>query len=404
VRNICSKCGCDVNGVGATSGSSSYIPTAAGDSSGVYPNLTLEVDGVDYYTTGNLLYTGQWVKRGFTFLTGANQTSFTLKLFNNAPGGGGNDWALDDISVATCSPDLTFTPTNNPNICANNTVDIGCIVQSYFNNYTHYKWQRSTNGGLSWSETGVGGTGSPEWNGSEWQYNVQYPTFVATAADHDTRYKVVIGTTLPNLANNNCAFAENTSTVTLHIIDCTPLHTGILSFSAKAEGEKIYLQWTTDREEGPVQYVVERSMSRSAFIAIATVPGMSNSDALNTYCVTDVADAAQELQYRIRLSIGSYYSFSRTIRLRAKVDPQLALTNPFSDVLQVWFMSTESGVVRLMLFNMNGQVVRRQQWVATEGLNQVQVQNADLLPVGLYTARLNGKALLATQRVLKRKK
>jgi hypothetical protein len=41
------------------------------------------------------------------------------------------------------------------------------------------------------------------------------------------------------------------------------------------------------------------------------------------------------VQYRIRLSIGSYYSFSRTIRLRAKVDPQLALTNPFSDVLQV---------------------------------------------------------------------
>jgi hypothetical protein len=60
VRNICSKCGCDVNGVGATSGSSSYIPTAASDSSGVYPNLTLEVDGMDYYTTGNLLYTGQW--------------------------------------------------------------------------------------------------------------------------------------------------------------------------------------------------------------------------------------------------------------------------------------------------------------------------------------------------------
>jgi hypothetical protein len=235
VRNICSKCGCDVNGVGATSGSSAYIPTAPGDSSGVYPNLTFEVDGADYYTTGNLLYTG------------------------------------------------------------------------------------------------------------------------------------------------------------------------ILSFSAKADREKIRLQWTTDREEGPVQYVVERSMSRSAFTAIATLPGRNGTDALNTYYITDVADASQEVQYRIRLSIGSYNSFSRTIQLHAKVAPQLALTNPFSDVLQVRFMSTESGLVQVVLYDMKGQVVRRQQWVATEGMNQVQVQNVDLLPDGLYTVQLNGKALLATL-VLKRKK
>ena len=99
MRNICSKCGCDSNGKGATNaaGPPFYIPTAAGDSSGVYPNLTFEVDGIDYYTTGNLLYTGQWVKKGFTFLTGLAQTSFTLKYFNNAPGGGGNDCELVDI-------------------------------------------------------------------------------------------------------------------------------------------------------------------------------------------------------------------------------------------------------------------------------------------------------------------
>ncbi|HEU4608077.1 MAG TPA: hypothetical protein VFS31_08210, partial [Chitinophagaceae bacterium] len=68
MRNICSKCGCDSAGRGT--GSAGYIPTAPGDSSGVYPNLSFNVDGIDYYTTGNILYTGQWVKKGFTFLTG----------------------------------------------------------------------------------------------------------------------------------------------------------------------------------------------------------------------------------------------------------------------------------------------------------------------------------------------
>ena len=93
MRNICPKCGCDSNGKGATNaaGPPYYIPSAPNDSSGVQPNVTFDVDGVDYYTSGNIAYTGLWVKKGFTYLTGPAQTSFTIKFFNNAPGGGGND-------------------------------------------------------------------------------------------------------------------------------------------------------------------------------------------------------------------------------------------------------------------------------------------------------------------------
>ena len=122
-RNICSKCGCDSNGKGASNstGPPFYIPTAAGDSSGVYPNLTLRVDGVDYYTTGNMRYTGQWIKKGFTYVTGPTQTSLTMTIRNNAPGGGGNDWAIDDISLATCTPSLNLLPSGGVNVCYGNT-------------------------------------------------------------------------------------------------------------------------------------------------------------------------------------------------------------------------------------------------------------------------------------------
>jgi hypothetical protein len=131
MRNICSKCGCDSNGTGA-SGGAGYIPTAAGDSSGVYPNLTFEVDGIDYYSTGNIIYTGQWVKKGFTILTGPAQSSFTLKFFNNAPGGGGNDWALDDITVATCLPNMKYSPSITPTVCDSNVLTLRDTVRSYF--------------------------------------------------------------------------------------------------------------------------------------------------------------------------------------------------------------------------------------------------------------------------------
>ena len=118
-RNMCSLCGCDSTGKG--SGTSGYVPTGPGDSSGVHPNLTFNVSGYDYYTTGNILYTGTWVQKGFTYLTGASQTTMVVNIRNNAPGGGGNDWAIDDIGVASCSPNMTLTPNKPDTVCQGTT-------------------------------------------------------------------------------------------------------------------------------------------------------------------------------------------------------------------------------------------------------------------------------------------
>ncbi len=404
VRNICSKCGCDSNGRGAGSNNPAYIPTAPGDSSGVAPNLTFEVDGVDYYTSGNLNYTGQWVKRGFTFLTGPGQTSFTLKFFNNAPGGGGNDWALDDISVATCSPDLTFTPTANPNVCANNTVSIGAIIQSYFGNYTHYKWQRSTNGGVNWDETGVGGVGTPTWNGSEWEYSVQYPTFVVTTADSGNKYKVVIGTTAANLENAACAFSENTSTVTLDVQTCGPvLHTAMFSFSGKREGSSIRLQWTTGHEEAVLQYTVERSIAGQRFRDIATVPGNNNGDEWNSYAFTDAAASAKAVQYRIRLKRAAGETFSRILNFDLQPEEFLHVVNPFFNQLALTLTAEKEGLIQIVLLDMNGQVVRRQQAMITAGANRLRIAHTNALPDGLYTVQLKGAGGTSMRRVLKQK-
>src|SRR6185436_5739175 len=56
IKNICYKCGCDSAGRGASS--VGYIPFAANDSSGVQPNLAFQINGQDYYSTGNIPYTG----------------------------------------------------------------------------------------------------------------------------------------------------------------------------------------------------------------------------------------------------------------------------------------------------------------------------------------------------------
>jgi len=89
VRNICPTCGNDPRTGTSTT------------ASGVNPNLAININGNNYYSSGDITYTGHWVQKSFTFQNG-NSTTATLDIKNNAPGGGGNDWALDDISMTQC--------------------------------------------------------------------------------------------------------------------------------------------------------------------------------------------------------------------------------------------------------------------------------------------------------------
>lgn len=89
IRNVCPKCSAN-----AANGSANGTP-------GVSPNLAINVNGNNYYSTGNIDYTGQWVQKSFTFVNGA-ATSATIDIKNNAPGGGGNDYLLDDVAMNQC--------------------------------------------------------------------------------------------------------------------------------------------------------------------------------------------------------------------------------------------------------------------------------------------------------------
>lgn len=401
MRNICSKCGCDSNGVGAQN--AGYIPTAPGDSSGVYPNLSFNVDGVDYYTTGNLQYSGRWVKKGFTYLTGPAQTSFTLKFFNNAPGGGGNDWALDDISVATCSPNLAFTPSNNPTICVGNTVDVGAWIRSYFNNYIYYKWQKSVDNGLSWADASGVGTGTPVLNGSNWEYFTAYPTFVATSADSGTKFRVVVASTAANISNPSCSFADVTSILTLNVINCgAPLNTDFISFSAKYEGRNTRLNWTTSQEHEAIIFEIEKSVDGMSFVPVTSVNGTNNNSDINYYNWGESISLNQAIYYRIKMTGHGKQKISRIVKIIAGNESmELNVPNPFSDKLIVQINSAGSQLVRLNLIDNSGRFVRSQQFVLTDGTNNLQLNDTGNLPKGLYTVQIQMGAQAVHKKLIK---
>jgi gliding motility-associated-like protein len=75
-----------------------------GTSDHIDPNVTFLIDDVVVYETGTIPKTEQWIKYGFSFITNSVQSSIKLTLRNNAPGGAGNDLALDNISFRPCGP------------------------------------------------------------------------------------------------------------------------------------------------------------------------------------------------------------------------------------------------------------------------------------------------------------
>jgi hypothetical protein len=399
MRNICSKCGCDSNGKGATNTSltpAPYIPTEIGppglaDSSGVYPNITFEVNDIDYYTTGNMKYTGQWVKKGFTYRTGPLETSIVFKFKNNAPGGGGNDWALDDIQVATCYPNLTVNPDPFYTACADNLVNFGAVVRSFFNNYNQYKWQRSTDGGSSWQDAGVSGTAFPTQVNGQYEYTVNYPPFIGTMADSGHKYRVVVATTVPNLNSAGCNFASSSDFTTLNIINCTILPVELTSWKASLNNGQTRLSWTTEKETGPVRYILEKSTDGLHFSEIGSVEGKYREGPNNRYSFTDVAGSEKTLYYRLKLiDLNGRERYSSLITLNQVnlISSILPLDNPFTNKIRLKVEVPGEGTAQYQLTNMSGKAVRTGLFDFHAGAQEISISELEKLPAGVYLLRI----------------
>ncbi|MBK6935674.1 MAG: gliding motility-associated C-terminal domain-containing protein [Chitinophagaceae bacterium] len=134
------------------------LPTGC-TNGGIQPNLTFTIEKTDgtviqSYTTGDIPVqpVAQWNQYGFYFTTPVGINNVVLRIVNNAPGGCGNDLALDDITFKPCGPLITSSiqgyPVTGLTICENTSVsyDFYCNISAGFAN-PMFLWQESFNGG-----------------------------------------------------------------------------------------------------------------------------------------------------------------------------------------------------------------------------------------------------------------
>lgn len=395
IRNICQTCGIDSTGAQFAG----TVTAPANGYPGVYPNLSFALNDIDRYNTGEVDTLG-WMKKGFMFRTGPTQTSAVFSIRNNSQGGGGNDWTLDDIAVATCLPTMAYSPTINPNVCATNSIMIADTVTSFFNNYTTFKWQRSVNGGASWTDvTGV--ITLPDTTHYITNYTV--PPSATNLADSGDLYRVVVATTAANLVNPNCNISDGV-TITLHVLDCSiVLDADLLSFNGKLVNSKANLSWSTSHEDVPVKFIIERSDDGRSFLKVGELSGYNNNDNINYYSFIDPQSVVNRSWYRIAMvATTGKTKYSSVIQLsNTPIDFDVTnLINPFAGNLSFDVTVAENSVIACELIDISGKTVSLMKQMAHAGINNLTLNTASL-PVGIYTLRVADKNKYIIKRVVK---
>ncbi len=152
-----------------------WIMNAVKDSScgfnSIKPNLIFRIETVNgvlikEQSSGDIpteIDTRKWVQKGTCFMTPLGTTAVVLKIINNAPGGCGNDFAIDDITlrpggVATVSTSVNGQTSTLIDICENLQIDLTIIASISGLNSPQMQWQESLDSGKTWRDL-VGETG-----------------------------------------------------------------------------------------------------------------------------------------------------------------------------------------------------------------------------------------------------
>ena len=393
LRNVCKRCGID------STSTQRFTP-------GVLPNLTFSINGIDIYSTGQLDTTG-WQKKGFIFKTGPTADSAVISIRNNAPGGGGNDWAIDDIAIGTCGPSMLMNYRPFVLGCNNGVlVHLADTIRYTYNpNYAWYRWERSTDGGATWGPppTPTEGQIIPQLINGMWEYITEYPPFLGYASDSGHRYRVVVATSFANLYDESCSFTDGND-VYLRLIYCPGVvDATILQFRGNINRQDLgQLAWYTKDEQFVTAYEIESSADGRYFRKIGRVAARNQSQ-MNEYVFDDPYPISRARYYRLKIINNSnQYKYSPVVVLSKDMRFEMAsIINPFSHQIQTDLVVPKESTVHMRLLDSYGNVVMQESKRMHAGLNQVTYSGLYRLAAGMYIIQFEQDGQRIQRRIVK---
>ena len=212
----------------------------------IKPNLLFTIETtagniLQSYNTGDIPETTspQWNQYGFYFSTPSNLSEVVLRIRNNAPGGIGNDIALDDITFRPCGPQIDAHITGNgtsAEACEGDNISFPLeadTTQGFTN--PSFLWQQSIDTGKTWQDI-AGAT---------------QLTYTATPVQTGTNLFRIVVAEAGNIGQPNCRIASQPigiSLVELPWADAGPDRSifpgDTITIQATASGNTLNYSWS----------------------------------------------------------------------------------------------------------------------------------------------------------------
>lgn len=242
----------------------------------VYPNVTFNIKNTSgvvlaSYSTGNIPLTANrsvapnWIQYGFSFDLPSGTTSLVLEMVD-AYGGQpqcGNDLAIDDILFTACTPTASVSFSTSSTVCSGTNTSVNAsIINSPFTNPA-YQWQKSTNGGATWSNIGTPSNSATTFNLNN------------VSSGDQAMYRVLVGPDIASLSSSTCITASPGISLTV----VSSPSTSVSTTSPICSGNAINLNSTTTGGVSPYTYAWTGPNSFTSTIAN---PIINNSSSANS--------------------------------------------------------------------------------------------------------------------------
>lgn len=183
----------------------------------------------------------------------------------------------------------------------------------------------------------------------------------------------------------------------------------LASFYVEQVGEKVSINWSTERQLNIESFSVERSADGTNFEEVSREDAAGTNNSVLHYSAIDKNPISGKSFYRIKQNgkdRSSIYSGVQEITFSVSQKNDLSIEsfgpNPFDDKFNVNYKLGKVGDVRFELSSSSGQLIHQSAITETEGLHQFEYTEGSKLQTGIYFLKIiyNGKSF--TEKLVKK--
>jgi Secretion system C-terminal sorting domain len=166
--------------------------------------------------------------------------------------------------------------------------------------------------------------------------------------------------------------------------------------SSKLNQSTANVEWKTESEINTDFFIVERSVDAVNFSMINTTKAAGTSSSIRYYSYADDISSlinVKTIYYRVKLvDLDGRITYSNITSVNLKNEIGLQVwPNPFISKVLISINTQESEKINMSLFDMQGKLIRQYKTKAVKGINNLELNSLENLPIGIYNLRVESE-------------